>query len=483
MESESVDTFVIGGGITGACFFHVASRAGFKVMLVDHGDFASGTSQASGMMVWGGLLYLRNLEFGLVRKLSRARDLLLARCSDQIAVRRFEFMPLRRGGRPGWFVWAGLQLYRVLSAFRRGPVRPATRKPKERGFRGDRFARGWSYEEGFLQTSDALFALDWLLESGNFECALNHTSITSLTWNAQSGLFDIRLRDAITGLERAINANRVVNCAGPWADSVNETWGISTATRHYLSKGVYLVLPRDADEQAVVMEMEHEGDTLCWVPWGPVALWGPTETTIPNPNEVGATSADVDFLLERLNRNSTRRWTRKDILNVRVGTRPLAQPPGQKVSYSLDLSRRAILEVDPVLPWATAFGGKLSGALDFALEMNERLHGQRSRPEDFAFCKIRPRPITKEFFGGLALPCPAWCRKHEACHTLEDYLRRRTNVAQWIANAGIGRSREYLPDLERISEILHPNDPEAAHRDLSYYLHKQDDLRRSWNHE
>src|ERR1035437_8808259 len=104
MNVESVETLVIGGGITGAGFFHVAARRGRDVPLVEGGDFAFGTSQASGMMIWGGLLYLKNLEIAVVRKLSRARDLLLARRPDQADVRRFVFLPLLRGGRPGWFV-------------------------------------------------------------------------------------------------------------------------------------------------------------------------------------------------------------------------------------------------------------------------------------------------------------------------------------------------------------------------------------------
>jgi glycerol-3-phosphate dehydrogenase len=482
MNAESVETLVIGGGITGACFFHVAARRGREVLLVERGDFASGTSQASGMMIWGGLLYLKNLEFKLVRKFSRSRDRLLARRPDQADVRRIVFLPLLRGGRPGWFVWAGLQLYRALSNFRRGPVLPSPCTAEELGFRGGRFARGWSYEEGFLRSSDALFCLDWLVGSGRFERALNHTLIASLTWDGQARLFHVVLRDSITGRERKVEARRVVNCAGPWADSVNKEWGVSTSTRHHHSKGVYLLLRNAGDEQALAMEMEHEGDALCWVPWGPVAMWGPTETDITHPDEGRATTEDVDFLLERLNRNSARRWTRDDILNVRVGTRPLALPPGRKVSYSLDLSRRAILEEHPEIPWSTAFGGKLSGALDFAILMHERIHGDKIRPNGFPVAPPRARPTTRENFGGMSLVDPAWCRDHEACRTLEDYLRRRTNAGQWIAHGGIGRSREHLGDLARIASILHPDDLDGAKADLDSYIQAQDDFRRSWNH-
>lgn len=481
-SSESIETLVIGGGITGACFFHVAARRGRDVMLVEQSDFASGTSQASGMMVWGGLLYLRNLELRLVRKLSRARDHLLARRPDQVEVRRFEFLPLKRGGRPRWFVHAGLILYRALSAWCRGPIRSAASTAEERGWAPRRFHRGLTYEEGFLRTSDARFTLDWLRTSGRFDRALSHTVIQSLEWNPATRRFQVRLQDRTSGTIRTIEAANVVNCAGPWADSVNTAWGIETTTRHHPSKGVYLILPGDAHPQALAMEMEHEGDTLCWVPWGPVVLWGPTETDATGPDDLQATTEDVDFLLERLQRNSARKWTRDDILNVRVGVRPLALPPGREVGYSLDLSRRAVLEKQGDRPWWTAFGGKLSGALDFALEMHERIHGEQVRPDDLPLEPVVAPPLAKEFFGGLEVPEPTWCREREACSTLDDYLRRRTNIAQWIANGGIGRNQEHKDDLRRIAILLHGGDQAAAIADLDEYIERQTNLRRSWNH-
>jgi glycerol-3-phosphate dehydrogenase len=479
---ETIETLVIGGGITGACFFHVAARRGRDVVLVEQGDFGSGTSQASGMMIWGGLLYLRNFEFALVRKLSRARDHLLRRHAHQVQLRRFEFLPLAHGGRSSLLVWAGLQLYRALSGFRRGRVMQAARSAHEHGFRRGRFARAWSYEEGFLRTSDTRFALDWLLDSGRFEKAHNHTSIEALAWNPSEKVFEAILRDTISGSSRRLKARQVVNCAGPWTDSVNARYGISSTVHHHPSKGVYLVLPGTGDDQALAMEMEHEGDTLCWVPWGPVVLWGPTETDIEHPDQAKATKEDVDFLLDRLNRNSARNWTRDDILNVRVGTRPLALPPGAKPAYSLDLSRRAILEKHPTLPWSSAFGGKLSGALDFALDMHAALHGESLSPRDLTVASPRSRPTSRAYFHALEITDPAWSRDHESCRTLEDFLRRRTNVAQWIARGGLGREGEHLEDLRHIAALLHPDDPQAAQRDLEVYLNAQREIDRSWNH-
>lgn len=477
-----VETLILGGGITGASFFHVATRRGRNVVLLESEDFASGTSQASGMMVWGGLLYLRNLEFGLVRKLSRARDLLIRHCPERIRIRSFEFLPLAKGGRSRWFVRLGLELYRALSGFRRGPVRSSPHPGQSGPWRPGRFLPGLRYEEGFLRDSDALFALDWLTSSGAFARAFNHQEIESIAWRPGDKAFLVESLDRLSGERRSFLASKVVNCAGPWADSVNERWGMRTETRHHPSKGVYLVLPGDASEQACVMDMEHEGDTLCWTPWGPVVLWGPTETDATGPDDRNADPSDIEFLLERLRRNSAKPWTTDDILNVRVGVRPLALPPGTKVGYSLDLSRRALLEGDPTLPWWTAFGGKLSGCLDFAVEMHRVIHQDPVSPETFFPLDLARRPMLDRFFGGLSVVDPSWARDHETCRTLEDYLRRRTNIAQWIADGGLGRHGEFLDDLREIARILHGGDESRAEADLDTYVRAQTQQRRRWSH-
>ena len=95
----AVDLLILGGGISGASLFSVADASGKRILLIDQGDFASGTSQSSGMMIWGGLLYLRNFELRLVRRLCCARDWLIDNC-PAVHARHFQYLPLKRGGKP-----------------------------------------------------------------------------------------------------------------------------------------------------------------------------------------------------------------------------------------------------------------------------------------------------------------------------------------------------------------------------------------------
>ena len=482
MRILCVETAILGGGITGATLFNVASRRGKDVVLLEAEDFASGTSQASGMMVWGGILYLKNFEFKLVQKLCRARDFLLAYAPEQIRVRWFQFLPLTRGGRSRWFVRMGLEVYRALSGFRRGPVHTAAKTDSPGQWKPRRFLPGLCYEEGFLRDSDALFTLNWLRSSGAFDKALNYQQIESIEWKKDQQRFLIQVLDKCTGERWGVLASKVVNCAGPWADSVNHRWGMSTKHRHHLSKGVYLVLRSGERDQAFVMDMEHEGDTLCWTPWGPVALWGPTETNATGPEDRHVDPADVEFLLERLRRNSGRDWSTKDILNVRVGIRPLAMPAGTEVGYSLELSRQFIFERSPSVPWWTTFGGKLSGCVSVALELHREIHNESLTPDQISPLEHTPRPMVDHLFGGLVVVDPAWSRDHESCRTLDDFLRRRTNVAQWVANSGLGEGDEFLTDIRSIADVLHKGDQIRVENDLKNYIQKQREQKMRWSH-
>src|SRR5437763_16906059 len=93
------DVAIIGGGINGACLYHHLALAGFRVLLLDQSDFAAGTSQASAMMIWGGLLYLQNLRFPTVYKFSASRERMIREMKDWVEPSEFRYVP--NGGRSG----------------------------------------------------------------------------------------------------------------------------------------------------------------------------------------------------------------------------------------------------------------------------------------------------------------------------------------------------------------------------------------------
>lgn len=110
-HEHDFDVVVLGAGINGACLYDALCRRGYRVLLVDKSDFGSGTSQASGMMIWGGLLYLRNLEFSSVLQLSHDRDRMIAERIQGTSTATMRYVASSQFGRPAWWVQSGLWLY------------------------------------------------------------------------------------------------------------------------------------------------------------------------------------------------------------------------------------------------------------------------------------------------------------------------------------------------------------------------------------
>ena len=351
------DVAILGAGVTGAALFRELVARGYRAMLLDRADFAAGTSQASGMLAWGGLLYLRNMHLRSVVELSRERDALIAAPDEPVAPARFRYLPLQRGGRSRLLARVALEIYGLLGGFRR------TRCYGERDFaervllREDRFRDSLVYEEAALQVSDARLALEWILAAERAGgTARNHCDVCAARDGHDGWVLD--LRDRVRGAEHTVRARFLVNAAGVWADQVAHELGLTTAHRHVLSKGVYLGLPRHPEHRDfLVFEMGQHGDSQTFTPWGPIALWGPTETALPapGPDPEAAIAAgfapdvsDVRFLLDQANRNLRDPIDGGDVVSLRCGIRPLAvkRTASGSVGYSLDLSRRHALDLD-----------------------------------------------------------------------------------------------------------------------------------------
>lgn len=449
------DVAIVGGGVNGAAVFRALAQRGYRVALVDRGDFASGTSQASGMLVWGGLLYLRRLELGTVRALSRERDALLAAAQGEVVPAPFRYLPLRRrmGTRPAWLVRLALELYwRLGSRERRRPRR-------ERGLpacvRADRFAGSLTYEEGALARSDARCVLDWILAHEDaHRIARNH--VAAAGFRREHGIWRIELEDQ-RGDETCVARARVlVNTAGVFADDVARATGARTRHRHAFSKGVYLGLARPPGlDEFLAFELGRDGDTETFTPWGPIALWGPTETWVDSPSGAfEADAADVRGLLANARKNLGGDLDVGDVVSLRAGVRPLVIGASRaRPAHPLGLSRRHVCDVDGPRGVVTVFGGKFTGAAAVAREVAEAVARECDPRGGVVARPPRATPLANFHFSGLEAPLidPACAARHEHCATLLDYIRRRTNLAQWTPRHGLGLGDVYAPELRRIA--------------------------------
>lgn len=481
----SFDVVILGGGINGTCLFDALCRNGYRALLLDKGDIASGTSQASGMMIWGGILYLKSLDLATVFHLSRDRNKMIAGMSDWLSPVLLRYLPSARAGRSKWLVYLGLWLYWLIGL-------GARRKPGCENAFGEKFLLkenvvqgSLTYEEAFLKSSDARFAQHWVFpHQGAGQIAMNYCEASG-EYSADENLWRLDLRDTRNAMAHSVTTKMVVNCAGAWADEVNTQFGVVSPFRHVLSKGVYLGLRRPVvHKSSLVLELEEHDDIVMLVPWGPISMWGPTETMVQSLAEGFVVNGeDVDYLLKHYSRRFRVPLTRRDIVSVRCGARALVVDRNFKADcYPLELSRRQEVILDLDKPWVSCYGGKLTGCTRMA-ERVLAIVAKVVPPSGPNGKKLHLVEMQYANFPGMPQPVPSakWCLEQELCCTLDDYLRRRTNIAQWVPRMGLGKDDINLPAVRAIALELACGDLASAERLLAEYrlvVSKFDDLLR-----
>jgi glycerol-3-phosphate dehydrogenase len=320
------DVLVVGGGVTGSGAALDAASRGLSVALVEGRDFASGTSSRSSKLFHGGLRYLEQLDFHLVREALRERDLMVDRLAPHL-VKPVSFVyPLTHRVWERAYVGAGMALYDTLGG---GRVLPhhhhLTRRELRRrfpGLRSDALVGAVQYWDA--QTDDARHTVT-LARTAASQGALvrNSTEVTGLV--RQGGrVVGADLRDRETGAVTSVQAGVVVNCTGVWTDDIHRLSGGRSSMRVRASKGVHLLVPRDRIAAAGGVILRTERSVLFVIPWGPHWIIGTTDT----PWELGrdhpaATSTDLDYILGHVNRVLVRPLDRRDIVGVYAGLRPL----------------------------------------------------------------------------------------------------------------------------------------------------------------
>ncbi len=438
------DAVIIGGGITGASLYDRMCREGYRVLLVDRGDFGSGTSQASAMMIWGGLLYLRQLDFGTVWKLSRARDDLIVAPGSLARTQRFRYIPaLDRGN--AFQIRAALWLYWLLGRRRRSIPSTENTYPEQAFLRSKLFGHSHVYEEGVLETSDCRFVLEWILPHHPPDhCALNYCALERAAY--RDNRWHLELTDRHRGRGLSVSAKMLINAAGVWTDRIQQLCGLTSPYKHMFSKGVFIAIPLPAGHNAsLIFDLDEQGDAQTFHPWGPVSLWGPTETAVGSlENGFRVEADDIRSLLAQANKNLNLNVDTSDIVSLRCGIRPLAVKRGYSADHHpFELSRKHLVHHDRANAAVAIYGGKLTSCRELARGVVARLKSQL-RPSGTPTSDGDAETIQG---GDKCVSEPSWCRDNELCLTLDDYLRRRSNIAQWVPRCGLGRDDSNLEEV------------------------------------
>ncbi|HEY2401711.1 MAG TPA: glycerol-3-phosphate dehydrogenase, partial [Steroidobacteraceae bacterium] len=221
-DEPPYDLVVIGGGINGVGIARDAAGRGLSVLLVERGDLASATSSASSKLVHGGLRYLEQYEFRLVRESLAEREVLLAAAPHIIWPLRF-VLPIHSGLRPPWVLRTGLFLYDHIGGRK---VLPPTRTVR-RGSDNALLPLAEKYVQGF-EYSDC-WADDARLVVINAIDAADRGACIEVGWNVTGARREGELWhvDMVsdTGKQRTARSTGLVNAAGPWVQDVLRSTG------------------------------------------------------------------------------------------------------------------------------------------------------------------------------------------------------------------------------------------------------------------
>ncbi|WP_346619971.1 glycerol-3-phosphate dehydrogenase/oxidase [Blastococcus montanus] len=365
-----VDVLVIGGGVTGAGAALDAASRGLSVGLLEARDWAAGTSSRSSKLIHGGLRYLEQLAFPLVREALKERSRLVGTIAPHL-VRPLPFLlPLTA---PVWqraYYGAGVALYDVLgAAFTRDRVIPRHRHLSRRAvlatfpaLRRDAVRGAIRYWDA--QVDDARHTLAVVRTAAGYGAAvLSSARVVGLLRDGDgpdAAVVGVRVADLTDGSSFTVRARSVVAATGVWSDDVGEMLGTSAPSlKVRASKGVHLVVPRaaidggDLDPSGLILRTPTS--VLFVIPWHEHWIVGTTDTPWRlDRDHPAASSADIGYLLDQVNRVLARPLTADDVVGVYAGLRPLLAGESDDTSR---LSREHAV-VMPVPGLVLVAGGK-----------------------------------------------------------------------------------------------------------------------------
>lgn len=378
MAMDRFDLLIIGGGINGTAIARDAAGRGLKVLLVEKDDLASHTSSASSKLIHGGLRYLEQYEFGLVRESLHERETML-RTAPHL-VRPLEFiLPDPPGGRPWWMIRAGLLLYDLLAG--RGSL-PRSRGLKKSDPRAAALKPGHklaSYWDAWVDDARlvALNAVD-AAERGAEIAA--HTELLSARRHGDTWLAEL------SG-GRTVSAATIINAAGPWVSEVLNGRLETEAEAHVrLIKGSHIVVPRLYEGEHAFILQQPDGRVVFALPYGAHNLIGTTDIAVAAPADAVISAEEIAYLCEAANLYFVSQTTPEQVVWSYAGVRALYDD-GEAEAKNVTRDYRLELDDTPGPKLLSVFGGKITTARHLADEVLAKLG-----ITDRRFTRLSPLP-------------------------------------------------------------------------------------------
>jgi glycerol-3-phosphate dehydrogenase len=522
LKSKELDILVVGGGIVGTGAALDAVTRGLSTGLLEARDWASGTSSRSSKLVHGGIRYLEQLDFRLVREALIERGLLLQRIAPHL-VKPVRFLyPLNKPVFERFYIGAGMLLYDLFSwTGGRPPGVPHHRHLSKRqvlssipSLKSDAFVGGLTYYDA--QVDDARYVASLARTASAYGAHVASRVRVEGFIKVGQRVVGVKAHDLQTDERFEIRAKQVVNATGVWTDDTQSMVGERGQFKVRASKGIHLVVPRDRFQSSMGLLLRTEKSVLFVIPWGRHWLIGTTDTDWHlDKAHPAATAADIDYLLERVNTVLAVPLTREDVEGVFAGLRPLLAGESEQTSklsrehlvahsvpglvviaggkwttyrvMAKDAIDAAVDALDGKIPASATENIALLGAEGYQAAWNKR--GKIARAFGVHTARIehllnRYGVLTDELLDllkedpSLAEPLPGaddyigaevvYAASHEGALHLDDVLARRTRISIEAWDRGVSAA----PVAAKLMGGVLGWDEERIAKEVSYYLER-----------
>ena len=351
--SKIFDILVIGGGINGAGIVRDASGRNLKVCLVEKNTVGSATSSWSTKLIHGGLRYLENYEFRLVRESLKEREIIKKIAADITTSIPF-IIPHQKSLRPKWLIKIGLLLYDNLGGKMTIPKSSTINIKKEiPNILKNQFKIGFQYYD--LQVDDKK------LVELNIQDAMKRGATIIENRNVVKAERDKNNWDIYLDDKTLIKAKILINAAGPWINDVlNNVIKLDIKKSIRLVKGSHIIT-RSLYNQKKAFTLQNDDNRIVFViPYkDEYSLIGTTETEVFSPDNPKIDESEINYLINTVNKYFIKQITKNDVVNSYSGIRPLIEDfkEASKVTrdYIFDLNNE-----ESSAPLLNIYGGKLT---------------------------------------------------------------------------------------------------------------------------
>ncbi|MBN2667860.1 MAG: glycerol-3-phosphate dehydrogenase/oxidase [Bacteroidales bacterium] len=390
---QHFDILIVGGGITGAGILLDAAARGLKVALLEANDFGSGTSSKSTKLVHGGLRYLKNFEFSLVKEAGRERSV-IHKLAPHIVQPQKMLLPIYKGQKYGRIMtFLGLTFYDWLAGVEKQyrcqfwsaeKLKEALPSINIKGLKA-----GVKYFE--YKTNDARLVIENIKKSVFFGAsAINYLKVLSVENNSDYQI--IKGKNLLDDTTVSLKAKLVINATGAWSDRFLSHQLKQTFNLMYPTKGIHFVIDQSKVQLSASCYVELPDDRMIFaIPTNNKIYVGTTDTVFEQePDKSYAEREDLQYLLNAFNTYFKQQLTESDIEMTWSGVRPLVRA---KSSNPKKISRKEKLIVHH-RGFISILGGKLTAYRLMAEKAVDKAVKLLAMQDQVKVCQTKSIPLS-----------------------------------------------------------------------------------------